>query len=331
MTSDSNPLSPYTVALCRALAPTAEGQAPEWLLLVPPGQFSGRDRRAYRNDDAAAVVRNSETPIPIDLEHSTHLAAPEGRAAPAVGWVVELQAREDGSVWGRVEWTPEGAAAVTGRAYRFYSPAYLLEGRVVTTIPSVGLTNKPNLRIPALNAAANHQDDPPMPTTVPKPLLEALGLEDGATVEQAVIAINTRTAELNRAQQAAQTPDLSRYVPRADYDTALNRATQAETALREAQSAELNREIDALIQQGLETARITPATKDYHIAAAKAEGGLDRLREYLAAAAPVLNQQQSLNRQPPADGAGPLTGEAARIAAAFGNSAEDLAKHGGAA
>jgi hypothetical protein len=62
------------VALCAALdLPVASDGVPEWIQLTSAGTFSGHDGRGpYRIADAA------------------ELAAPQGEAAPARGWIVAL-------------------------------------------------------------------------------------------------------------------------------------------------------------------------------------------------------------------------------------------------
>lgn len=310
---------------CRAL-PEGEGAAlPERLLLAAIGEFSGRDGRRYQLgvSEAAAIVAHLNSlgvDLPLDWEHATEIAAPQGRRADAAGWLGDWRVEPEG-ITARVEWSAPGAEAVRNRTSRYYSPAYLVdpESRRIVGITSAGLTSLPNLRLPALN----HREESHMP--IPAEIRQALGLAEDATPEQAAELIRTRTAELNRAQAAANTPDLARYVPRGDYDAALNRATAAETALREAQAAELNRQVETLIAQGLEQARITPATVEYHRAQAQTEGGLERLRQYLEAA-PAVVAEGGPQGEPPR-GTPELNAQAREIARLFGNSAEDLARY----
>jgi phage I-like protein len=83
---------------------------PEWVHLRPTAKgailtFDGRG--PYTVLSAEEVIANSlrdPRGIPIDENHSTNLAAPEGREAPVRGWVAQMEARADG-IWGRVEWT----------------------------------------------------------------------------------------------------------------------------------------------------------------------------------------------------------------------------------
>jgi phage I-like protein len=102
---------------------------PQWVMLIPAGEFSGRDGRGpFRLDNAARVVAATAAlgltaGVPIDYDHATDFAAPKGRPAPAAGWIRELEER-DGALWGRVEWTPHGVKAITSREYRYISPVF---------------------------------------------------------------------------------------------------------------------------------------------------------------------------------------------------------------
>lgn len=315
---EPGPTLGVALALCRALDPAADGAPPEWLLLAPVGAIQGRDGRAFTNADPQAVIalmQAAGVDIPLDTEHATHIRAPQGLDAPAAGWVVELQNR-DGEIWGRVEWTAAGAEAIRARAYRYYSPAYFLDPQThaITDIPSVGLTNRPNLSLPALNS---HE----APLMLPETILTAIGLAPDADEAAVVAAIDALKA-------APPAPSLNHYAPRAELDLARNRATVAEAALHELQQAQTHRQIDALIEQGLAAARITPATVEYHRAQAQGEGGVERLHQYLAAA-PAVVTAETRTGQPP-EGTPELNSQAAAIAAAFGNSPETLAKYGAA-
>lgn len=131
---------------CHAALP-ATGEPPEHVHLIPAGEFRGVDGRGpYRLQDAAAVIAASELPAPIDEAHVTDLGAPIGAAAPARGWITELEARADG-IWGRVEWTGAGRALVADRAYRGISPVFDVRKAdgTVLKLRRASLTNVPNL------------------------------------------------------------------------------------------------------------------------------------------------------------------------------------------
>lgn len=132
----------------------AAGDAvPEWVHLVPAGEFRGIDGRGpYRLADAQAVVSTSLNAtggrLPIDENHAIDLRAPKGEPSPARGWVVALEARADG-VWGKVEWTETGRSLVGKKEYRGISPALAIDdkgGVDVLAVLRASLTNTPNLR-----------------------------------------------------------------------------------------------------------------------------------------------------------------------------------------
>jgi phage I-like protein len=97
--------------------------------------------------NAQAVISASMTAgkLPLDENHSTMVAANTGGAAPARGWIVELQERGDG-LWGRVEWTAAGTALMADQAYKGISPVfdYAKDGTILR-IRNAALTNNPNL------------------------------------------------------------------------------------------------------------------------------------------------------------------------------------------
>lgn len=187
-----------TATLHSALpAPAADGVPPEWLHLVPAGTFKGQDGRGpYTLANAAAVITASMAggPLVLDENHATDHALKSGISAPAMGWVTELQARDDG-LWGRVEWTPAGVEMMTGRAYRGVSPviATTKDGRILQVLRAA-LTNAPNL--PQLTAL--HTQGTSMDLTKVR---EALGLPADAD-EAAVLAAITTARQSQTALQA---------------------------------------------------------------------------------------------------------------------------------
>jgi hypothetical protein len=142
---------------------------PKWVELLPAGEFRGKDgrgpffNRAPRQVIAATLALGMNAGLPIDLDHATDFAAPQGRPAPAVGWIREFQIR-NGAIWGRVEWNAAGAKAIQQKEYRYLSPVFQFappDGDVtaqtgpVTRILRASLTNNPNLNLAAIaNAAA---------------------------------------------------------------------------------------------------------------------------------------------------------------------------------
>jgi len=129
----------------------------------------------------------------VDQEHFSHDLSKETRA---FGWLVDLQAREDG-LYGQVRWTQTGRAAVDGGDYRYFSTEYngddlepvraeraeLPAYRVVRPMRLAGLTltNRPNNRAgfkPITNREEVTGDW--RGVTGGKPLTPALSPSDGA-------------------------------------------------------------------------------------------------------------------------------------------------------
>ncbi len=169
----------------------AHAAVPEWVHLLPAGTIATQDPRGpYRVADAAALIAASMQAaggkLPIDENHSTDLAAPQGGAAPARGWIVELAQREDG-IWGRVEWTEAGRALVADGAYRGISPVIVhRKDGTITALLRAALTNTPNM----IGLTTLHHEE----SNMLQKLLEALGLKsdaDEATALNAITALKT--------------------------------------------------------------------------------------------------------------------------------------------
>ena len=178
---------------------------PEWVHLLPAGEFRGVDGRGpYRVIDPQAVITASMAAreLPIDENHATYKAAQNGGEAPARGWIVEMQAREDG-IWGRVRWTDAGTALMTDKSYRGLSPefSHTKDGNVLALI-SAALTNRPNLA--ALTALHTDALNPTGDTMDLAALRAALGLPDTAD-EAAILA----AASAARTQTTAHSQQLS--------------------------------------------------------------------------------------------------------------------------
>lgn len=336
--------------------PTA-ATPPAAVQLLPAGpEIVGRDGRSWAYDMqaeaavlAAFLLRGK--PLPLDWEHATELRAPKGKDAPAAGWITRLEAR-GGELWGDVEWTPRGAEQVVRREYRYLSPVFAYDpntGRIVELL-SAGLTNQPNLRMQALNKeermdkilallglsadaapeqvlaalntlkaqadqakALNVQAKAGMAT-----LATALGLPESATADQAVAAINSlRTASL----------DLSRYVPRSDFDAAVQRATNAESKVAKIEQDAKAAAIAAVVDEAVKAGKVTPASKEFYIASCRQEGGLDAFKKFLESA-PVIAAPQGVEGEPGGGKAKALNAEETAVFAQMGVTPEDLEKYG---
>lgn len=268
---------------------------PAAIMLVPAGAIvTGRDGRSWNNPNPAGILdffAQNGLDIPMDIEHATQHKAPKGEAAPAMAWGKSLEVRPDGSVWGNFDWNDTGAGLVMGRQYRYYSPAYIINTQTmdIVGIKSVGLTNTPNLEVPALNQKEEKGDIMNLVA-----LLAALGLASTATFDEALNQITKMKGDLTVALNAAGSPPLDKFVPKADYDLALNRAGDAEGKLAALAKENLATAINTAIDAALTAGKITPGTKEYHVAQCRQEGGLERFKAFVGAA-PVVADASNLD------------------------------------
>lgn len=170
--------------------PGASG-VPEWIHLVPAGLVQTNDKRGpYQVAELHSVIEASMVSgrLPVDENHSVHLAARQGNPSPAVGWIVEMDARDDG-LWGRVEWNATGTQLMSERAYRHISPAVTVRksDKRIVAIQAASLVNRPNLQ----NLVSLHSENT---MTFLEQIADALGLGGDATEETALHALTERLA-----------------------------------------------------------------------------------------------------------------------------------------
>ncbi len=170
--------------------PPEKGVVPNWVHLLPANLTTistGDQRGPYHVANAAQMIAASfaETDrLPIDVNHSIDNAAPLGHPSPAQGWIVEMQAREDG-VWGRVEWNEDGEKLVASKSYRGISPVIAHDqSKNVLSILRASLVNRPNLRgLTALNQETD--------MSFMDKLAKALSLGEGTTEADILSAIGS--------------------------------------------------------------------------------------------------------------------------------------------
>lgn len=266
-------------ALAPVIAPDNTPAAPEWVHLLPAGTVIPIDgRAAWLLDDPAGVAAASLAagrPLPIDYDHATDRAAPNGHPAPAAGWITTIEARPDG-LWGRVEWTPEGARAVAHRHYRFLSPVFRHgknKPRRISKIERAALTNNP--AIPTLSALA----DASSPETHPMDelslkLRQILGLADNADEKAICTAVETLKTKATEDAQAL-----------ASAQTASQTLENQVTALAARVQAMEEDRIARKIADQLKARKFPPAQRDDMVALCRADEALfDRL---MATATPI--------------------------------------------
>lgn len=306
-----------------------DGTAPEWVKLFGYGTVTGRNGLGpYTVRDAAHAAEIIATTsayqagadAPIDYDHQTQMAPQNGQRAPASGWIKGLEARADG-LYARTEWTAAASQHIAAREYRYISPTFVhdRDGTVIRIV-GAGLTNLPNLEIPAI--ASQTQGDPIMdPAELIKQIRAALGLPDDTADDALIERCKALVAAAEKADQTTATAsqvDLTRYVP---MDVHLAVAGQLSSLQQSSATNEVTGAVEAAIRDG----KVTPAMRDWALAYANQD--LGGFRRYVDGA-PVLVATASQAKAPaPEKSAGKpgLTQDQVDIAERLGLSATDYA------
>lgn len=309
--------------------------APEWIHVIPAGTFTGADGRGPFEADAAKIVERFAAEgrrLPIDENHAIDLAGKEGRPSPARGWIVALEARDNG-VWAKVEWTDEGRDIVANGSYGFISPVFTFtkaKPHQVVALLRAALTNDPNLTdLTSLHSKEN---------AMLEELRKLLGLPETADEAAAIAAI----AAMHTAQ-AAHAADLSRIAEAAGAAKGANpdailTALQARNAggdeglrglvvslqsqLSSLQADNARARSEAAIEAALTAGKIVPATKAQWLSLhSKDPAGTDQL----LAAMPSLNAGGISKSQ--AEGGSTLSDEDRAVMTMMGFDEKAYAEH----
>ncbi len=325
------------VALCFALDPVPAGKPlPERMTLVPApaadGKVRGDDGRVWLNHNPAAVAKRFTRKRAVTENHAGHLAAPKGLPSPAFGNITAVQVESDGSISGAIAWNARGEAAIRGNEYAYLSPEFTVdesqEPHAIVAIVGASLTNTPNFPELALNSAQDETDptEPPMS----KAIARALGLNESADEASIVAAIDTIKTERATALNAAQTPDRAKFVPVAEHQVVLNRATTAEGDLKALKDKGIDDQVNSLVDEGVKAGKIVPATREYYVAMCRSQG-VDTFKAFLEKQ-PVITAATTVagGKQPGASAAA-LTPEQLATCSSMGISEEAFRKANGLA
>ena len=278
-------------ALCRTLPSDINADEGIWLPLVPIGAFAGRDGRSWNNSDPEAVIKNSVLPFVLDIDHASELTA----NTEASGWVTKLKIEQD-HIFGWLEFNPLGKKAIDEKRYKFYSPAFNVnKDSVLLDLSSMGLTNKPNLYVPALNKTQDNQTTPITPPqkddTMLAALLAALGLSADADESTVLDAINA----LKAAKSEANTPDLNSFVPQATHAQVITELNTANTKLAALATAKHTEAVETAINTAITDKKIAPADKAFYTSCCATEQGLADFNKFVSTKAPVIGDSNLPN------------------------------------
>ena len=325
---------------------TGQDKASGRIQLFPAGTFAARDGRpgnlrgvnatSWRltAQDAEAVIahwQRTATPLVVDYEHQTQLAAQNGRPAPAAGWITSLEWEEGRGLFAGVDWTDKARAHIRAGEYRYISPVFAFDRQsgAVLRLICAALTNHPALDgMDAASATFTPYEEPPM-----KQILAALGLPETADEAAALAALTTLRQERDSAKaQAEAAPDPKKFVTMTTFSAVQQEAAQLRDELtklkNEAQAAALKDDIEAALKDG----RLTAATKGW--AEEMAKTAPDALKAFLAAQPSVqaLTGTQTGGRPPAGDkpGTAALTDEEQYVCNQLGMTADEYRNAKGA-
>ena len=276
-------------------------------------------------------TRGRALDLRLDYEHASEIKAPKGEEAPAAGWFSDYRVAGDGSIEGKLTPTERARNHIESREYRYLSPVPVVnkQTREVHHFSSVALTNSPNLYLPALNhEEPDSSDNQPETQDVMTPeqlkeLCRELGLAEDSKAESIIAAAKAvkQEASLNREQ----TSSLEKYVPRADYDSLMERAQNAERKIADVAKEQLETEINREIEAALKAGKITPATKAFYKENCRQEGGLDRFKKFVADA-PVIGEVSGLDQKKPPEQDAELNSEEKAVCEQMGIDPEEFKK-----
>lgn len=298
---------------------------PEWLMIIPAGEFVGRDQRSWTNNQPDSVIaynRSLDRQIVVDFEHSTALKAPKGDKAPASGWIPvnELENR-DGAIWARFNWNDEGRSALLKKEYKYISPAFTHDASGnVTGIHHVALTNRHNLYdLPALNSQINQPEEKHMAV-----IAIALGLAADAS-EDAQVAEIQKLQQSNLALNSQKDVfDPLKLVPIETHNLALARADSAEEKLALNAQAEIKQAAEALVDGAVENGQIAPANRDQYLALCNQEGGMAQVKSLLESAPKVMAATPDLDNKTPQDKGSKLDADQLAMCSQLGITEEEF-------
>ena len=245
-----------------------EKRGPEWIKIAPRGRFTARDGRVFEIDPELLVSRFAAdgVDLPVDVDHATVKKALFGDAAPAVGWIDQLEARADG-LYGHVsEWLEEGLRVLAARTHRYISPTLKTDdaGKAVW-LHSAALVAAPAASMPAVASA-----DPTKTKTTTEPVMlkaiaAALGLSEDASEASCLSALG---ALKNRIDPAI-------------HQDALNQIKTLTTEIEDGKKAAHKAKVDALLEGAKKAKKITPAQAESYAALAASPEGFEQVSKLL--------------------------------------------------
>jgi phage I-like protein len=182
------------------------GEAPEVISFLPLGHVRSSKGEFLVDDESLREMKQQiakrGVDVVIDYEHQTL----KGVQAPAAGWVKDIFLK-DGSMQARVEWTPAAEQYLKNKEYRYLSPVITVretDGKA-TGLHSLALTNTPAIQgmTPIINSQNFEGGNDNMELI--KLIAKLLGLDEGATQEEVLKALEAFVEENKQLKEATKT------------------------------------------------------------------------------------------------------------------------------
>ena len=175
-----------------------------WIQVAKPGKFHGHAAGSFEMNAKtfAEIIHNfsnqANRAIPVDFEHASEQAPTEGSipvlGAPAQGWITKLELRNDGNLWGLVQWGDLAKKYIRAGQYKYLSPAIVFGSKDRVTgkpigarLSSVALTNNPFLD--GMQPVAAKRTEAKLDTDLVKTICNALALPNYADAKLACLSM----------------------------------------------------------------------------------------------------------------------------------------------
>lgn len=343
--------------------------------LLPAGEFRARDGRphdvpAWRMDAAIAQrliadLNARNTDVVIDYEHQTLYSALNGQAAPAAGWLKNVEWIEGKGLFATdARWTARARQMIDAEEYRYISPVFKYDSTgAPVRLLHVALTNDPAVDgmddLQTRVAAKFSIDDDPEDSAVNllEQIRKALGLDDQAdesAVTTAVAALKTGHDNLQGElvktlglDEKADTKTIANAVAALKADNTakdesiaalktgepdpakyvpVNVVEELKTEVAALKSAQVDSQVDDLVTEALTDGRLLPAQEEWARKLGKSD--IAALKQYIDTAQPIaaLNNRQTQGKQFDKDGNVTLTEDQIAICKSLGIDQEEYKK-----
>lgn len=269
----ANEAAPEIAELASAANETVEKDG--WVLLAPYGDWdNSQGMQRFQRADADNIVnefgglRAAGTRLlglPWYIGHPDHDAFekryPDQRA---VGRIKQLKATDEGLA-ASVKWNAEGRKLIEDEAFHGHSVNWAMKKTGGVWRPfrlaSVGFTNRPNIPVPPVTAANESTNEPTMNKKQLAEWLKTLGIEvaNEAPDEQFTAALTKVGERVTTAVNEATTANTALREAKAKLTTAEDKAKKLETDFANERAARVKPLLDSAVTDGRLTAAERPA------------------------------------------------------------------------